>query len=373
MTKRQPSLCFVALTAWPVLAGDRNIQSVGGAEVQQCILARSFVKQGFSVSMICMDYGQADDVVIDGVRVLKAHTPAGGLPILRFIHPRFTSVWTAMRRANADIYYQRTCAVHTGYAAAFCHLYGRKFVYAAALDADFDPEIPLIKYQRGKIIYAWGLRKAHLVIVQNPTQFDNCKKLLEMEAVMMKSCYRLSAKAVVNKAGYVLWVSTLRKWKRPELFLELAKNLPQYRFRMVGGAGDIDFDNLKQEASALQNLEFIGFVPHAEIEAQFDGARLFVNTSEFEGFPNTFLQSWARGIPTVSYVDTGSVLKGKPVVHKVNTAEEMLQTVDKLMRSDQLWEEAGQCCMQCFVDEHSLETVTNRYTELFYDLYETGI
>ena len=57
----------------------------------------------------------------------------------------------------------------------------------------------------------------------------------------------------------------------------------------------------------------------------------------------------------------------------MNTAEEMLQTVDKLMRSDQLWEEAGQCCMQCFVDEHSLETVTNRYTELFYDLYETGI
>ena len=235
MINPKPSLCFVALSAWPVLSGDRNIQSVGGAEVQQCFLARSFVKLGFEVTMICMDYGQDDGVLIDGIRVLKAHTPDGGLPILRFAYPRFTSVWLAMRRANADIYYQRAGGVLTGYAAAFCLLYDRKFVYAVAHDKDLDPGAPLIKEQRGKLLYAWGLRKAHLVIVQNPTQYESYTTLVRKKAILMKSCYELPVQASINKYGYVLWVSTLRKWKRPELFIELARQLPQYQFRMVGG------------------------------------------------------------------------------------------------------------------------------------------
>jgi glycosyltransferase involved in cell wall biosynthesis len=372
MKVNKPSVCFVALAAWPVLSGDRNIQSVGGAEVQQCFLARNFVKLGFSVTMICMDYGQADDVVIDGVRVLKAHTPAGGFPILRFVHPRFTSVWMAMRRANADIYYQRACGVHTGYAAAFCRLYKRKFVYAAASDADFDPKMPLIHYQRGKVIYAWGIRQAHVVIVQHPNQADHCRELLGKEATLVKSCYTPPSHAKVNSAGYVLWVSTLRKLKRPELFVELARQLPQYQFRIVGGAvKDLDLEAFKLNAASLQNLELIGFVPHAEIEAQFDGARLFVNTSEFEGFPNTFLQSWARGIPTVSYVETGSMLEGKPVVNRVNTLEEMVQVVEYLMSNDIAWKVAGQRSKECFMAEHAIETVTDQYAELFNNLFET--
>ena len=375
MSEKKPSLCFVALAAWPVLSGDRSIQSVGGAEVQQCILARSFIKQGFSVTMICMDYGQADDVVIDGIRVIKAHTPTGGLPILRFVHPRFSSVWKAMRRANADIYYQRACSVHTGYAAAFCRINRRKFVYAAAHDADFDPEIPLIKYQRGKLLYAWGLRNAHLVFVQNPTQLESYRCLVAKNAVLMKNCYAPPLNANVNKTGYILWVSTLRKWKRPELFIELARCLPQYQFRMVGGAAakDTTFEKLRLEAESVENLNFIGFVPHADIEAQFDGARVFVNTSEYEGFPNTFLQSWARGIPTVSFVDTGSVVADSSVVNKVATLQELVRVVDNLMKNNDEWEEVGSRCQQCYLAEHSIETVTNKYADYLYELYKDGV
>ena len=120
----------------------------------------------------------------------------------------------------------------------------------------------------------------------------------------------------------------------------------------------------------MQNLTFIGFVPHAEIEAHFDGARMFVNTSEFEGFPNTFLQSWARGMPTVSFVDTGSMIKGEKVINQVHSFDEMVQTVDLLIKNDRSWEEDGQRCKQCFSEEHALNTVTKKYAELFYELFD---
>jgi glycosyltransferase involved in cell wall biosynthesis len=369
MQHSRPHLCFVALSTWPVLSGDRAIKSVGGAEVQQSILARAFVKRGYRVSMICMDYGQPDGVEIDGVHVFKAHTPIGGLPIVRFLHPRLTSIWAAMKRVDADIYYQRACGVSTGYTAAFCRHFARKFIYAAASDADFDPTAPLIAFRRDKAIYKWGLRRSDVIVVQNPVQVEKCQRVYGREPVLAKSCYVPPAKFKVDSKGYVLWVSTLRRLKQPELFIELAQKLPQYRFRMVGGAADPDyFDNLQSMAEGVSNLEFAGFIPHVDIEREFDGARLFVNTSEFEGFPNTFLNSWARAIPTVSFVDTGSNVNGHTVVNSVTTLDEMVSVVDGLMSDDTFWREAGALCADCFKEQHSLQAVSGEYETIFNEL-----
>src|SRR5947208_753453 len=79
---RKPHICFVAPYAWPVLARDPAIQVVGGAEVQQSILARLFAANGYRVSMITLDYGQPSPTVVDGITVHKAFSVAGGIPVL---------------------------------------------------------------------------------------------------------------------------------------------------------------------------------------------------------------------------------------------------------------------------------------------------
>ena len=68
-TQDQLSICFVSPFTFPLLAQDPNIKHVGGAELQQSILAKALAKQGYKVSMICLDYGQEDGEVIDGVTV----------------------------------------------------------------------------------------------------------------------------------------------------------------------------------------------------------------------------------------------------------------------------------------------------------------
>src|SRR4029077_710990 len=101
--RRKPHICFVAPYAWPVLSRDPNIQVVGGAEVQQCAIARLLADNGYRVSMISFDYGQPSPVLVDGITVYKSFRESAGIPVLRFVHPRLSTMWKVLREVDADV------------------------------------------------------------------------------------------------------------------------------------------------------------------------------------------------------------------------------------------------------------------------------
>src|SRR5258706_8257335 len=234
-TGARPHVCFVAPTTWPVLARDRAIEVVGGAEVQQSMIAPALARRGFRVSMICHDYGQRDGAEVDGVTIHNMHKPDAGTPVVRFFHPRLTSLWSALARADADVYYQRSAAVWTGFLAAFCRRNARASIYAGASDVDFVPGQQEIRFARDRRIFEWGLRRVDRVGVQNPAQEEALRTHYGREAALIPSCYIPSAGAHADRAGYVLWVATMRPPKQAEKLLEIARLLPQFRFVMVGG------------------------------------------------------------------------------------------------------------------------------------------
>ena len=85
MSATLPRICFVALNAFPMLSDDESIPLIGGAELQQAFVAKELVKRGFSVTMICLDFGQKKRVEIDGVEVIRAYNASDGIPILRYV------------------------------------------------------------------------------------------------------------------------------------------------------------------------------------------------------------------------------------------------------------------------------------------------
>lgn len=382
-TPSAPHICFVALDTYPVLAGRDDLAGVGGAQVQQSILGRALAAAGIRVTFICMDYGQADKVEIDGIRVLKAYGLEEGTKWLRVIHPRMTRLWAAMARADADIYYQRCSGITTGVVAAFCAAYGKPFIYAGASDLDFSPgpSSTILPGRRDRAIYRWGLRNSSCVVTQSERQMAMLRANYGREGVLIPSCYDDGAvhPADVGEGTEVLWVGMIRPIKRPEFFLEMARRLPSHRFRMIGGpimgsAPEVlaYYENIQRQALALPNLEFMGFVPYAKVHSYFDKARVFVNTSEHEGFPNTFLQAWARRVPAMAFFDTGSRIGGQPVYPVVQNLGQAVTCLNRLMTDTTFHGATATCSADYFQQNHAAVVTVARYKSLFASLLAGG-
>src|SRR5216683_1046893 len=322
-------LCFVAPNTWPVFSRDPDNEVIGGAEVQQSILARALAGAGYRVSMICLDFGQPQGVSLDGVTVHKAHRPDAGLPVLRFVHPRITAMWRAMRAVDADVYYQRCSAMLTAVVAAFCHRYGKRSIFASAADLDFVPGRQPIRYLRDRWLFEQGLKRVDRIVVQNVAQQQACRANYHRESTLIPSCDGLPADASPGTG-------------------DDARN-------------NACFESVRNAATTIPNIEFTGFLPHACAEPYFDRARVLVNTSLHEGVPNTFLQAWARGVPTVAFVDTGARLRGELLYPVVRRVEEAAAEIERLFTDEGHWRRASVRCREYFSNTHSTSKVLDRF------------
>lgn len=321
-------ICFVSMTVYPVLHGDTELQSIGGAELQQVQIARLLLRMGYKVSFVTLDHGQPDGQVLQGCCVYKAYKPGAGLPGLRFLIPRWTGIWSALLRANADIYYTRAAGFLPGMLALLRYRRPLRFIYAAASDMDFTRDKVFVQFARDRWLFRFGLRRADAVIVQNSIQRDSLRATYGRNSVVIPNFLDAEPIDLPETARTrVLWVGKHRAIKRPLLFVALARALPDLAFVMIGPHFEDEsdlYDEVIAAAKDLPNLEILGFQPLQEVEKQFNRARVLVSTSEMEGFPNIFLQAMRRGIPIVSFVDPDGMIRSNPALGSIVDSETAL-------------------------------------------------
>lgn len=339
-------ICFLGMDNLPVLADEFKAYGIGGEQVQQTLLARSLTEMGHDVRMVVYDYGQADHQAWDGITTHRAYRPADGVPVLRFVHPRWTKTWHALRDADADIYYVSCAGMQLGLVAMFCKLYGRKLVFRVAHDTDCRPDALLIKYWRDKKLYEYGLRRADLILVQSHQQQLEMLRNYAKESVVAKMLVQ-PPRAGVTRDIDVLWVNNLRHFKRPDLLIQLAERMPYLSFCMIGGRQENFselYDEIYELAQKLPNLQFLGRVPYQEMSSYYGRARVFVNTSDSEGFPNSYLQAWIHGTPTVAFFDPDSIICRERLGFAVRSLDDMCEKVAALVGDEQLHEEYSENC-----------------------------
>lgn len=350
-----PHVCFVGLQNLPLLAPEFGAPVVGGAELQQTMLAKALARRGFPISMVVADLGQRDGARWDGVTTYRAYQPNEGIRFLRFLHPRWTRLWAALRRANADVYYT-SCGGHlVGQVAMFTRGYGRKLVFRVAADTDCDPRKLMVGSRLERWFYGYGLKRADVVLAQTETQERALLRNFARASRVTPQFVDLGA----PRRGYgkrdidVLWVSNLHRRKRAELLLETARSLPELHFHMIGGPvrhGAQYFESIRQSASALPNVTFHGFVPYHEVRKFYERAKLFAGTSAIEGFPNAYLQAWAHGVPVVAFLDPDGLIAQHGLGRAVDSSEVLRRALVELARNAESWAAASARCAR-YIDE----------------------
>jgi glycosyltransferase involved in cell wall biosynthesis len=339
-------ICFFGLENLPVLAPEFNRHGVGGEQVQHTLLAKALARRDHSISMVVYDYGQADCSEWHGVTTYKSYRQNAGIPMLRFVHPRWTAVWAALRRANADVYYVSCAGMHLGLLVLFCKLHGGKVVFRVAHDDDCEPDKLLIKYWRDKKLYEYGLRNANSILVQSIHQQRAMLANYGLHSRIAGMLVDAPQEDLPRRVD-VLWVNNIRQFKRPDLFLMLAKRMSHLSFHMVGGdqPGFEDlYAQIQKGSAALPNLTFHGHVPYHDMGHFYAGSRIFVNTSDSEGFPNSYLQAWVRGTPVVAFFDPDGVIEREGLGLVATSVEDMERCVAYLLTSSSKWSEISARC-----------------------------
>jgi glycosyltransferase involved in cell wall biosynthesis len=370
------SICIVAHFAFGAMAGgDRG--HTGGVERQTSIMARWLAARGHHVSFITWDEGQEEDSLIEGVRLIKLCRQEDGLLGLRFFHPRWTSLNRALRKADANLYYQNCAECITGQVALWCRRRGRRFVYSVASDPDCDPGLPELKTLRERVLYRYGLKAADRIIVQTKKQqkmlfqgFGLGSIILPMPCPGPSEDQFQKLTRNGNRPFRVAWAGRIVRVKRLEFLLDVAERVPAVSFQVAGKANADDryAARLTSRMNALPNVAFLGAVPRNLMSELYEGSSVFCCTSAFEGFPNTFLEAWSYGLPIVSTVDPDQLIENRELGFKIDTPADFAECIQTLKEDPTTWKKMSTNARRYYRENHSIGPAMQRFEEFFSDV-----
>jgi glycosyltransferase involved in cell wall biosynthesis len=348
-------VCFISIKAYPLF--NREYSAVyGGAEVQMYQLAKKMAEdESFKVSFVVGDLGQPEEELFGNVRVVKSMKLERRFGLLSGILEQL-KIWLVLKKSDADVYIQRASGVQTFIMAFFCRLHGKKFIYMVANLPDVDGS-----FRKNNCFIGWlyetGLKMADVVIAQNKDQQEFLKENFKKESVLVKNSFYLEKRRETARTK-ILWIASSRSQKQPEIFLKLAEEFPKEKFVMIMPKNDMDLWNkIYSKTKLIDNLEFIEKVPFDRISRYFTRAKIFVNTSSYEGFPNTFIQATIFGVPILSLsVNPDNFINeyGCGYFSRGNFEKMKVQT-EKLIKNEELRENFSKNALSYVKKEHDIE------------------
>ena len=329
-------ICLIVENHWRAV--------MGGAPYQGRVIAESLAARPefevFYLARRCFD--DADDPYT----IVRIGSSAGIRRRAVFFDA--PDLWSALKAIDPDVIYQRMRQSYTAVAALYARRYAKRFVFHAASDYDVMPgrfrkHLSLntpFDWAEG-VLGEFGLRRAGAIVTQTQRQAD-----------LLRDKFALRAAAVIpnmhpepgteesdlrkpDSTVQVAWVANFKLVKRPEHFVQLAEDLKDnkaLRFVMAGRAGhERTYRGLHQKISSLANLDYLGELSHDEVNVLLKQSHFLVNTSDVEGFSNTFIQAWMRDTAILSMkVDVDGAFARRGLGYLAGSYEELRRLLVEL-------------------------------------------
>jgi glycosyltransferase involved in cell wall biosynthesis len=340
--------CLVCLPAASVV-DPRLGGPIGGTETRAWLFARLLARRGDTAVTFVVRHHEPLRSPVEGVsvsthvdRVFRLFEQVGqsierrpGFPWLRLRQWRWPLVWqfpaaVAVRflrpRRNpkqpdrrfsqiaADVFCTFGVQTTSATVIASAHAQGRPAVLVLGSDGDLDERF----LGNPDFINPYGdrardcrfiLEQADVIVCQTQHQQRLLKERFGRDGVIIANPIdldefdRLAAEPspiAIGPSRPVLWIGRAENiHKRPMEAIQIARLCPELPFLLVMNPRD-PAEEARVRNAAPGNVTILDHVPPPQMPALFASSLALLNTSSLEGFPNTFLQAAAAGIPVVS-------------------------------------------------------------------------
>jgi glycosyltransferase involved in cell wall biosynthesis len=358
---------------------------LGGAEIQTYYYAKEFSKQGWDVTFLSVrkpkTLNQFDNTNINIVLYNNSKL---------FILNWLKILWLLFE-INADIYYNRHHNSILGLFALKCMVSKSKFIWSTMHDEQCSVEYLnnklLKRYSRRswiirilggvkryfeKKLYIFGGKNADHIFVQNITQKEIIKSDFNRDSIIIYNSHPLPKENKKGSKSHVIFVSTMKEFKRPSLYADIVRKLNTLKINFI-----VIGENFSDESKAKKlkkvygenHINYLGKKSIDEVNSYIASSSVLVNTSDSEGFPNTFIQAWLRGIPVVSLkIDPDDIIMknnlGFVCGDNLNIASKKIRL---LTQDEDLWNEYSHRCYRYAASNFNIQHSVKRMIRIIGD------
>jgi glycosyltransferase involved in cell wall biosynthesis len=301
--RRRFDVAFYVPWVGPLLIASVDSAPPGGAETQIALLSRALAARGAKVCLIVFELAGVSLPASFGGVAVAVRPPYRTRQRLGKIRETL-SLARAILSVDTSVVVARGATPDVGLVAVITKLLGRRFVYSSANVSDFTFS-GLSEKRLNKALFRLAVRLADQIIVQTKEQVRLCEETFGKRGILIRSVAE-PAEPRDHTPEAFLWIGRVVWYKRPLAFVELARSLPEAEFWMIGVPAMHDererelLQTLEAEAAKLPNLTLIPPKSREELMELVNRAVAIVNTADFEGMPNIFLEGWARGVPALA-------------------------------------------------------------------------
>lgn len=360
-----------------IFTGSSPLEKIGGAEYQSYLLAKGLMNNDHEVTFLATNSREAGEQSDEGLEIVKVpdrahvgwqeHRNLLNQAIQRFspdlcyvrVFPEISTISGISKRLGIDLvsvssHVKETSPLLFGYhpLETLGYLRSRKtFLHLSSFSAI-----------RSSIVHV-----CNTVDLTDRVRKWYPKKWLH---TVYNGSQVPSIVAPQSSRDQIIWVNNIRRWKRPEIFIELARRLPKYSFVMVGrtsGRRSYAKTLNKQLADTPPNFTYHGPVPLDEVNTMIAESALLLYTSlPVEGFANSFLQAWMRMVPTVSLsFNLDGILEREGIGRCSSNFDQLVNDVEELMKDEPKRSEMGKRAREYAISNHSSEKMVMDYLDLF--------
>lgn len=312
---------------WGNLSGAFSGKTAGGGEKQMALIAIALAKAGHEV--IVIDYvSNVSFITPEGIKVITIEGWNNGIKIIRTFTHRLPQLYSKLKNVNADVYYCRIRDFRHILAYWAARKVKARFIMGIASDLDVMSFWKRLKYYYlaniGRLwwffsgiliefVYPFLMRKSDVVLVQHEGQ----RNILLNKKINSRVFTNLIDKTEFPEVSQTtpkdfVYVGALDKRKGFAEFYDLVQKAPKQSFKVIGKPRDKTGQHYFDKFKTINNVTLTGRLNHKDTIEMINSSKGLISTSPMEGFPNTFIETWACGKPVLSlYVDPGNVIEKK--------------------------------------------------------------